>query len=563
MKLRYYQVEAHNAFFVYFIEQRKTGAPLIVMPTGSGKSPVIGAICETATRMFPTMRILILTATRDLVEQDAKTVMDLCPNVPVGICCSGLNRKDVAHPIIVGTPGTVIGRMESIGKVDVIIIDEAQDVSDKPESEYMQIFKKAREVNPAVNICGLTATPFRMSSGMLTQGKTFTDIIYDCTTPEHFAEFMKNGWLAPLVSGPTMTTYDRSKLVVRAGDFTEASMNIEALNEEITQACVDEYLARTVNRVSGLAFASSIKHAEMICDMILAANVSATVIHSKMTKRQQDARMEEFKRGEHKYLINKDKFTVGFDHRPVDNLGIFRFTMSPGLWVQILGRGLRVYDPATAPASLARYFTTAKYDCLVCDFAGNIAELGPIDAPVIPGVKGKGGGDAPVRICPQCGMYNHASARWCGGPKEKRVIGCGTEFHNQLKIDVTNSEANSFMSFTEEKRVEELPVSRVLYLLHSKEGRPDTLKALYYCRGKSYQEFIAFEGEGYARKKAERWFRERTGIGKVPATTGEVLSMTSLFKTPKNIHVHVNKRPFPEIMKYEFHAESTREFVEA
>lgn len=552
MQLRPYQIEAHNAFFVHYIERKQKDHSLILMPTGTGKSPVIGSIIQTAMRLYPTMRFMVLTGTRDLVEQDARTIVSMNPNVPVGICCSGLNRTDTAHPVIVGSPGTVVNRIEPIGKIDVLLVDEAQDVSDKVDADYLKIIRALTQINPNLNICGFTATAYRMGMGMLTNGGVFKTVIYDCTTPAHFEMFLKNGWLAPLVSGPTQSSYDRSNLKVRGGDFTESSMDTVALNEAVTQACVDEYLAGTANRQSGLAFATSIKHAEMICDMMEAAGASATVIHSKLKKTQIDARMAEFKRGEHRYLINKDKYTVGFDHRPVDSLGIFRPTMSAGLWVQILGRGTRPYDPATAPAELARFFAYLKTSCLVFDFAGNILELGPIDNPRIPQKKGPGGGDAPVRICPKCAMYNHASARFCGGPVETRVVGCGEEFHNELRIDPTGS-GGAFMSFMEEKVIEELPVSRVLYLLHEKEGRPPTMKVSYYCRGRTYNEFIAFEGAGFARKRAEWWFRARTDIGKVPSTTAEALSMTTLFKTPSKIHVHTNKKPFPEILKHEFH----------
>lgn len=553
MLLRPYQTLAHNSFFEHFIDKCLKTAPLIVMPTGTGKSPVIGAIIRTAMYHFPRMRFMVLTGSQDLVEQDAATIRLMNPNIPVGICCAGLYRTDVAHPVIVGSPGSVVSRTQLIGRIDVVIIDEAQDVSDNPSSDYQKILKSLRLVNPNLNIVGFTATPYRMGMGTLLNGGIFEDIAYRCDTPEDFVMFLQNGWLAPLVSGPTGASYDRSKLKTRAGEFTEDSMNLEALNEAVTQACVDEYLARTANRYAGLGFAVSIEHAEMIVDMMQAAGVSATVVHSKLKKTQRNARLAEFKRAEHRYLINKDIFTVGFDHRPIDSLGIFRPTMSTGLWVQILGRGTRPYDPATAPPELARYYPNRKFDCIVCDFAGNTMELGPIDAPRIPQKKGKGGGDAPVRICPQCGMYNHASARWCGGPAETRIVGCGTEFHNELRIDTFNAGGGALMSVMEEKIIEELPVSKVIYTLHEKEGRPPTVKAIYYSRGKSYNEFIAFEGQGFARKKSEWWFRERTGIGAVPKTTGEVLNMTNLFKTPKTIHVHTNKRPYPEILRYEFH----------
>ncbi len=69
---------------------------------------------------------------------------------------------------------------------------------------------------------------------------------------------------------------------------------------------------------------------------------------------------------------------------------------------------------------------TNKSNCLVLDFGRNTERLGYINDPIIPKKKGEKPGDIPVKICDNCGAYNHISARKCDQ--------CGQEFTFQVKI---------------------------------------------------------------------------------------------------------------------------------
>ena len=82
--------------------------------------------------------------------------------------------------------------------------------------------------------------------------------------------------------------------------------------------------------------------------------------------------------------------TTGFNAPAVDLIAMLRPTKSTGLYVQMAGRGTRL-----APG---------KDNCLVLDFAGNVARHGPIDL-VKPRDKanGEGDGEAPTKVCPRAG----------------------------------------------------------------------------------------------------------------------------------------------------------------
>jgi DNA repair protein RadD len=233
------------------------------------------------------------------------------------------------------------------------------------------------------------------------------------------------------------------------------------------------------------------------------------------------------------------KYTTGFDHPPIDLIGMLRATASPGLWVQMLGRGTR---PFAGDAIFPR-----KHNCLVLDFAGNTRRLGPINDPVIPRKPGKGGGDAPVRICDNCGAYNHAKARNC--------CNCGIEFSFNTKL--LRTAATDELLRSDAPVVERYTVNRVLYNLHEKRDKvtgvllsPPTIRVSYICGLHMFNEYVCLEHGGLAGKKARDWWRQRHGT-EPPTMTYEALRHTQEFRTPATIRVHVNKK-YPEVLGYEF-----------
>jgi DNA repair protein RadD len=105
-------------------------------------------------------------------------------------------------------------------------------------------------------------------------------------------------------------------------------------------------------------------------------------------------------------LTNANVLTTGFDAPSIDLVAMLRPTMSPGLYVQMAGRGLRIAD--------------GKTDCMVLDFAGVVEQHGPITAVRPPPKKGDKVGEAPVKVCDSCQEICHLSVKVCPS--------CGTPF---------------------------------------------------------------------------------------------------------------------------------------
>jgi DNA repair protein RadD len=186
---------------------------------------------------------------------------------------------------------------------------------------------------------------------------------------------------------------------------------------------------------------------------------------------------------------------------------MLRPTLSPGLYYQMVGRGFRLHPNKT--------------DCLVLDFGGNILRHGPVDALQIKPPP-DGTGEAPAKECPGCRAVIHAAYAVC--PE------CGYEFPEpeRQKHDRHASEA---AILTGQATVTEYPVQEIRYSVHTKRDAPPdaprTLRVEYRIGWNIWRsEWVCFEHTGYARAKAEAWWRRRTDLP-VPDTVDEAVEIAA------------------------------------
>ncbi|MCL2118036.1 MAG: DEAD/DEAH box helicase family protein [Planctomycetaceae bacterium] len=164
LTLRPYQQEAIDAVYRYLRTQN--GNPCLVAPTGSGKSLLMSTIAHDAVTKW-NGRVLILAHVKELLEQTANTIRRIAPDLPVGVYSAGLNSRDTNEPVIVAGIQSVYKRACELDRFDLIIVDEAHLLPPDGEGMYQTFLHDAKIVNPHVRLIGLTATPYRMKSGLL------------------------------------------------------------------------------------------------------------------------------------------------------------------------------------------------------------------------------------------------------------------------------------------------------------------------------------------------------------------------------------------------------------
>lgn len=227
---------------------------------------------------------------------------------------------------------------------------------------------------------------------------------------------------------------------------------------------------------------------------------------------------------------------------------MLRPTESPVLWVQMIGRGTRpvygrpdCFDLNTIEGRLSSIAAGPKPNgCLVLDFAGNTERIGPINDPKIPTRKGSKGGTAPVKICERCEMYNHASVKFC--------VCCGHEFKFEVKIRQEAGTADLIKG--DLPVVEDFQVEYITYSLHTKVGKPNMIKVSYYCGFRMFNEYVCLEHTGFAGKKAQKWWKDRTNLP-IPENCEDALDVITSAKAPTDLRVWINKK-YPEILSYCF-----------
>lgn len=483
--LRDYQNEAIEAAWRDLCA--KPGNPVLVLPTGAGKSVVIAELCRRALAVPG--RVVVLAHRKELLEQNAEKIRGLLGGV-VGLFSAGLKKKQTDHPVIVGGIQSVFKSAVDLGERHLVLIDEVHLVAD--EGRYRTFIDDLRRFNPRLRMIGLTATAYRTGEGSICGAdKLFNRIAHEVKVQP----LILGGYLSPLVSQPAEATVDCSGLRIRGGEFIPGEMETLFNVPEKVKRAAEEIVVKSAGRKSVLVFCAGIAHAQAVKEVLEAISGEPVgLVTGGTLPMERSAALSKFRSGMLRFLVNCDVLTTGFDAPNIDCIAILRATKSPGLFVQICGRGFRR--------------ATGKTDCLILDFGGNVKRHGPVDAVDYNTRKRAygGGEDAPAKVCPNCEEKCPASVLFCES--------CGWKFPpRQLNHDETASGA-AILSAPETFTVEEVRLSR-----HTKrkaeEGDPDTLRVDYLCRGEgnieyTISEWVCLEHTGYAQSKAWIWWKNRS-----------------------------------------------------
>lgn len=312
---------------------------LVVAATGVGKTYL--AAFDSA----PHARVLFLAHREELLHQAMRSFASVRPGARVGIYGGG--RHDLDADVLCASIAT-LGRPEHLARFaadrfDYIVVDEFHHAAATSYERVLAYFEPRF-------LLGLTATPYRGDNRdvfALCDG----NVAYRLT----FMEAIAFGWLSPFRYFGIYDATDYADVPWRNGRF-----DAEALGRLVaTQVRADAVLRAFREHPSraALGFCASIAHAEFMAARFTAAGVPALAVHSGAGSLPRAEALARLRSGEVAVLFAVDAFNEGVDVPELDLVMFLRPTDSVTVFLQQLGRGLRLHPEK-------RFLT-------VLDFLGN------------------------------------------------------------------------------------------------------------------------------------------------------------------------------------------------
>jgi len=390
MQLRPYQEAAVAALRRAYATGHR--APLLVMPTGAGKTQVFTYI--TAAMAQRGRRVTILVHRRELIAQASRKLDQA--GVPHGIIAAGTPATNA--PIQVASVQTLIRRLEDTPAPDLIIIDEAHHAVAGSWGKILDHWPNALRL-------GVTATPARLDGRGLRDN--FDVIVHGPTVSDLTAA----GYLAPSKLYAPPIKADLSTIPTRAGDFASDAAAAAMDKPSITGDAIDHY-RRICPGAPAIAFCCTTDHAEHVAAQFRSAGFSSAAILGTTPIAQRDQQLKDLASGAIQILTSVDVISEGTDVPAVTTAILLRPTASLGLYLQQVGRILR-----PAPD---------KANAIVLDHVGNIHRHGWPDDVRTWSLDSKprrqrDNSTAPtVRTCPVCfaAFKPQPICPYCGAPSE-------------------------------------------------------------------------------------------------------------------------------------------------
>lgn len=384
-------------------------AALLVAPTGAGKTVIAAELIRRAGDEH----VLFLAPRRELIHQTCRKLDDV--GVAYGVILAGDPRLNLYAKVQVASIDTLLARALrsqkiQLPKVGRIIVDEAHVGLTDTRQRLLDLWPQAR-------IVGLTATPCRSDGKAL--GRVYDELIEVASVQE----LVDAGFLVKAryfsVSEP-----DLKRVRTTAGDYNQLDLDRVMNQSGLVGDIVEHWLEHAPTRRT-VVFATSISHSVALAKQFMEHGVTAEHVDANTPQELREAIFKRFSNGDTQVLTNCTLASIGFDLPELDCVVFARPTKSLGLYIQMLGRGLR-------PAA-------GKRDCLVLDHAGNVTRHGFATDPRFWTLHGKYAEDIERKerakkereekgeeeiTCPQC------KCRWVGG---RQCPECGYTFPPKAK----------------------------------------------------------------------------------------------------------------------------------
>lgn len=367
---------------------------LYVLPTGGGKTVVFSYITEQAAKKGN--RVCILVHRSELVDQSSDELKKL--GVDHGIISAG-KSMDLTKSVQVASVQTLVRRLNKVPAdfFQLIIVDEAHHAVAGSWDKTTKHFSKAK-------ILGVTATPQRLDGRPL--GSHFQAMVIgpDCSW------LTLKKFLSPARIFAPPRKVNTKQMKSRAGDWAMEDAEKEMMHGDFMGDAVTHY-GRHIAPHSAIAFCCTIAHAQAVAQAFRENGVRAECLAGKLDKKKRKETIEKLGTGEIQVLTSCQIISEGTDVPSVTGAILLRPTKSLSLYLQQVGRCLRVAD--------------GKDHAIIMDHVGNSLLHGlPTDERKwsLEGKKKRTVKTAPLKVCQSCYAVNAINAKVCSTCGEPFII---------------------------------------------------------------------------------------------------------------------------------------------
>lgn len=363
--LRPYQEEAVAALET---DLDRRGRALLILATGLGKTVVGGEVIARFLRTDPTAQVLVVAHMKELVEQLERALWRHLPRSVRTHLLTGDHKPAELPGLTCATIESALGAVLGGYQPTLVMVDETHHVSESGS------FQQMLDLLAGAKQFGVTATPWRGDR------YDITERFGAASFSMGIAEGMSAGYLAQV--DYQLFVDDINWDVVR--NASEHGYSLKELNAQLflpqrDEAVVD-YLREAWSETKtprALVFCQTIAHAERVAALLAAASPNwrrARALHSKQSKRERDVLMADFRLGRVPIIATRDILNEGVDVPDVNLICFLRVTHSRRIFVQQLGRGLRL-TPGKAAVRVLDFVTDIRRVAAALDIKRTLASL--------------------------------------------------------------------------------------------------------------------------------------------------------------------------------------------
>ena len=343
VSLRSYQQEAIQSVKESIAKNEKSG--LLYLATGLGKTVIATGLAKELDK-----KVLFIVHREELAIQTLKKFLIMDKTSQPGIVQGEHNQ--LGRKITIASIQTLCSekRLNSLleaNQFDLVIVDEAHHYY---TGKWSEIILTVLDKNPNAYLVGLTATPNRADNAKA--DTIFSKILYRYS----IVNGIKNGYLCDITGIRYKLNADMDKLEISNGDYNVSSLSNLMRTPEVIMETFNSWQKYAEGKRT-IIFCVSLDHVKAVEDYFLYKNIKVESITGETKSEDRQRIYEDFEKGHIDILISCLVLTEGFDSPGVECVLLARPTISEALYIQMVGRGLRLYPN--------------KEKCIVIDLVGN------------------------------------------------------------------------------------------------------------------------------------------------------------------------------------------------